>query len=319
MGEGRVSTFSTSRGDALFVREMEVDNPKALVIFFHSLGEHTAAPGVVECWRMLNEVGYSVIGYDMAGHGRSIRSKEDRGLIKDWKHLVSDGITFVEAIYSDSRSFALKSKQKPYFLCGLSTGGMVCIHLAQEITKQNASWLPKPCWAGFLGALLLCPVIYQKVDPGILQTTALKGLKAIGFGKSDLGPKPDPNYFPSRAIYDQVVSDPFCYFGGMLLATGTSLLKMTEVTQGMLDDISYPFALFHATDDPVTPVSGSEKMLNRSKTPPEYKKLFQYSSLFASHYMLLDSNAPKVVSDMVIWMMSRLPKGASEAKDTAKK
>jgi len=43
----------------------------------------------------------------------------------------------------------------------------------------------------------------------------LRSLKAIGFGKAPLGPKPNPHFFPSKESYKAVCDDPLCYYGGM--------------------------------------------------------------------------------------------------------
>lgn len=99
---------------------------------------------MLEYWRRLSSAGYYVIGYDMTGHGRSAPTGSPLSLIKEWpcalrlmvidlsttflmislisfRHLVSDGLEFLQAVYSKDAAFGPKLLTLPYYISGIAS------------------------------------------------------------------------------------------------------------------------------------------------------------------------------------------------------
>jgi len=298
---------------SLFCRRVEAKAPIGVIFFFHALGDHTAAPGVPEVWKLFSDSGFTVMGCDMTGHGRSIRKESELGLIRDWKVLGDDAVGFIEAVYGDRHPFSPKTKL-PFFLSGISTGGMLALHVGADLQRLKSTDASNPVWSFFQGSALAAPLIHQLVQPSAFQTAALKGLRNIGLGKADLAPAPDKKKFPPGG-WARVQADPLCYYEKMRLDTGVTLLAMIDVTLTLLPEIAYPISLHHAKEDGVVPVSGSELLIKECKTADADKQLVYYPAGISTHYLFLDEGAPQVVTDMITWMTSRLAKLPMKKKD----
>jgi alpha-beta hydrolase superfamily lysophospholipase len=268
-------------------------------------------------WKKLSAKGYHVIGYDMTGHGRSAIPEQPLTFVKEHKNLIDDGLEFVHALYSGTSkvSFGPKNAALPFVLAGISIGGTVVLNIARELWERKVRASMLPVHTNLRGVLLICPVIEQTVEPNWFETTALKTLKSIGFGKSSLGPKVvNSKYFPSPESYKTFTNDPYCYDGGMILQTGTSMLALIQVTKELIPRIAFPFVVFHAEDDPLIPLQGSKDVIKQAKTAQDDKKLFTY--LNASHYLLLDETViDVVVDDATRWIYDRVAKFGKESRD----
>jgi len=240
----------------------------------------------------------------MIGHGRSIKKKDDRALIRDWRHLLDDAITFIETVYSDKHPFSPKTKL-PFFLSGISTGAMLALHIGAELQRLKKADTQNPIWPLFLGSAIACPVIHQKLQPNAVQTAFLKGLRGIGLGKAELAPAPDKKNFPPGG-WTKIHEDPLCYYEKMRLDTGVTLLAMVDATIALLPLIDHPFSIHHAKVDGVVPVSGSELLMKDSSTPDADKQLTYYPAGLSTHYLFLDDGAPQVVGDMIKFFDARL-------------
>lgn len=223
----------------------------------------------------------------MTGHGRTCVEGEPLALINDWRHPIDDGVGFIRSLFEPNVSYGPKRTDIPFFISGISTGGTIAINVALEIDGlQRTKASEEHQWSAFRGAILFCPLLARAVEIGEVKYQALRALKSIGFKSAGLGPKPEVAHFPSKDAYNRLASDPLCYYDGILLSTGTVVLKIIEVTKEFMEHIKFPFVLLHGRNDPVTLLSGSEELLNRSSTPKHLKELASFPD--ATHYMMVD-------------------------------
>jgi len=99
----------------LHIKWNQVENPKAVIVIAHGLGEHLGRYDYVA--KKFNDWGYGVLRYDQRGHGFS---EGERGFLKDYKDLFLDADYMVEmAIF--------QNEDVPVFLMGHSMGGYTSI------------------------------------------------------------------------------------------------------------------------------------------------------------------------------------------------
>jgi len=132
-------TFKSATGlGPIFAREYPTKNPRGIVQVCHGMFEHF---GRYENFaRFMNERGYMVAGFDMAGHGRSTPDAP-RGFFGDkdgFLHLVEDIHTFKKKVSSEYGGV-------PYFLMGHSMGSL----LARSYCTRFPEGL---CGAIFMGS-----------------------------------------------------------------------------------------------------------------------------------------------------------------------
>jgi alpha-beta hydrolase superfamily lysophospholipase len=113
------STFKSSDGLNLFARGWSPKGkPKAVIALIHGIGEHTGR--YTHVGTALAEKGYSLLGFDLRGHGRS---DGPRGHTPSYHALLDDITVFFEQI--EGRYPAL-----PRFLYGHSMGGNLVLNYA---------------------------------------------------------------------------------------------------------------------------------------------------------------------------------------------
>lgn len=97
-----------SDGFGIFVRELEKDQPKAVVQLVHGMSEHSG--NYMEFAKFLNDNGYAVIIHDHRGHGKSLSERYPNGHMKRASELVEDTALvsrYVKAKYPNTHLYML--------------------------------------------------------------------------------------------------------------------------------------------------------------------------------------------------------------------
>ncbi len=132
------STFESATGlGPIFAGAYPIDNPRGVVQICHGMFEHFGRYKAFA--RFLNQRGYAVAGFDLAGHGQSMPNYP-RGLYGErngYAHLLED-------IRTLQKITAVQYKGVPYFLLGHSMGSF----LARAFCARYGSVL---CGAIFMG------------------------------------------------------------------------------------------------------------------------------------------------------------------------
>jgi len=140
-------SFHTGDGLSLHARHWPAAAPpRGTVLVVHGLGEHVGRYANVA--QSLNDLGWSVVGYDHRGHGRS---EGARGSLKAGDDLVRDLAVAIDAVRADHAG--------PLVLLGHSLGGLIAARfVAEGLAAAPAGW-----WRP-VGALVLSS---PALDPGM--------------------------------------------------------------------------------------------------------------------------------------------------------
>lgn len=122
----------TSKCDGLELDVLEVDPitpPKGIVQMAHGMAEHKER--YLEFMNFLARHGYIAIIHDHRGHGKSIRSKEDRGYFYEEK-----AEYIVEDLHDITLSLKARYPKLPVYLFGHSMGSLVVRKYIKKYDKD---------------------------------------------------------------------------------------------------------------------------------------------------------------------------------------
>lgn len=149
----------------LFTEVQKVDNSRGTVVIVHGAGEYFGRYGWLA--RRLNEEGYSVIGGDLPGLGRSYGLK---GHIHDFTEYYRTVDGWIKQAMED---------RAPVYLLGHSMGGLIAIRYLEEYRPEGVKGviLTSPCLAlvqkvsSFLEGVVS---LFDKVYPSFRLDSGLK-------------------------------------------------------------------------------------------------------------------------------------------------
>lgn len=255
-------------GILLHVKRDEVENAKATVILTHGIAEHSGRYEAIT--KALNDASYSVVRYDVRGHGQS---QGARGKLKSYHQTIDDLHALVE--------MEKKLKPKKLFIFGHSMGGLI---------------------------VNMYGVKYHDVD-GIISSAAPSyfikdvlpfrfiGYKWLGFipRKTDFA---DDQLSRIKEVEEAYVNDPlnlkkfyFSLAGGMMVG-GVRFLNKN------IKSYETPVLLLHGEDDKIVPVEFSKRLFEL--IPVEDKELIIYPKSY--HEILNDLDQEIVRKDIIKWL-----------------
>ena len=267
------TTFENSQGFSIFERSWVVEAPKGMVVLTHGIAEHS---GRYEHFALsLCQAGYSVVGFDLRGHGRS---SGQRNYINAFDDYLDD----LEAVLERIQRINTKD---PVFLFGHSMGGGIVALYAIERAPQVAGILlsaPSAKVSDDLSPFL------QKIS-GVLSLIAPK-LPAVKLDNAFISKDPKV-----REDYD---NDPLNYRKGILARTGSELLKSTKKIGEGCGHIDLPILIMHGMEDKLADISGSEMLYQNVASSDKTFK--QYEGLY--HEILNEPERDRVKADIIAWL-----------------
>jgi len=267
------NTFTTTDDYSIFERTWLAKHPKGIVIITHGVAEHSGRYEHVA--QALVADGYTVVAYDLRGHGRS---SGKRNYVNSFQDYLAD----LSLVLGRARE---RHAGLPVFLFGHSMGGGI----VTLFVIQNQ---PDVC-----GLVLSAPSVkisddisplLQKVS-GLLSVLAPK-LPAIKLNSADISRDP-----AIVAAYD---SDPLNYRGGILARTGAEILKATRLISAGSASITLPILIMHGTADKLADVSGSKELY--AAVAADDKTLKLYDGLY--HEILNEPEQDQVKADLLAWL-----------------
>ncbi|WP_458400920.1 alpha/beta hydrolase [Mailhella sp.] len=268
-------TMRTRDGLNLYFRLNRPRRPKALVIFLHSLGEHSGR--YEDMTEKLNEAGYGVCRFDCRGHGRS---DGPRGDVQDFQDYLRDVDTVVELVRKTFPGLAL-------FLMGHSMGGLVAAAYAAE----------------FPG----------KVDGGITAGAAVRMMPALEFLKRDArhyhrerGDERFSFLIPRQKTRtadkgeDSLVLD-----SATVRLAGRVWIEGADWFASHRKDITSPLFILHGESDGLVPPESSKWLYDGVASEDRALRLYPERG-----HSLLEGDA-EVMSDIVAWLDAHRREGAS--------
>ena len=230
--------FNTFDGLSLFGQSWQPeDRPRAVVCLIHGLGEHNGR--YVHVADRLTQAGYTLISFDLRGHGKS---EGLRGHTPSYEALMQDISFLLEAANK-------KFPQLPFFLCGHSLGGNLVLnyvlrrqpHLKGVIA--TAPWLrlafEPPAFKIILGKITnqLYPAFSQKSG---LDTKVLSHDPEVVYAYEN-----DP------LVHDHISARMFI-----------SIYQAGQWALEHSSEFSLPLLLMHGGDDKIISVKASHEFAN---------------------------------------------------------
>jgi acylglycerol lipase len=229
-----VSEFVGSTGK-IHYEHWETEQPRALVVFFHGLGEHVGS--YLPFAETLNAAGITLWASDHLGHGTSegvrvlINSVDD--VVDDAEHL----LRLAREAHPDL----------PVILAGHSLGSAVATLLTAERVLP-AGWTPA-------GLVLTGSSLLPSTDTGGLAELIASGADLMELRK-------DPGELTRNERYaQQIREDPLTWDGGIRLETLKALVAGRDRTEAAVrgGSLALPVLLLHGEEDDLAPVSGARE------------------------------------------------------------
>ena len=262
-------------GKKLFSCEWGTDSrPKGIVCLVHGLGEHCGRYTHVAS--KLIESGYSVIAFDLPGHGKS---QGKRGHIHSYKILQEDiSMLIGEAVkrYPDI----------PCYLYGHSLGGNLVLNYALRNDSRLAGIISTSPWLKLTiqpkSIIILIGKILDKVWPSYTQSN---GLNAMGLSHK---PEVAEKYVEDHYVHDKISVRLFNR------ASVHGLLAIKRASQCKL-----PILLMHGSSDPITSHKASQQFAENAGSNCTYK---EWEGLY--HELHNEPNSEDVIQSIIDWMQT---------------
>ena len=255
----------------IHVKRNPVERAKGTVIITHGIAEHSGR--YEEITGKLNESLYSVVRYDIRGHGMS---QGKRGALKSFHQMIDD----LHEIVLEEK----KQQPKKIFLIGHSMGGLI---------------------------VDLYGVKYHDVD-GIISSAGPSyfikdvlpfrfiGYKWLGFlsKKTNFA---DNQLSRIKEIEEAYINDPLNLKKFHFSLAGNMFVSGVRYLNKHIDELQTPILMIHGEADKVVPVEFSRRLLKLLKI--EDKTLITYPDAY--HEVFNDIDREKTFSDVIHWLNER--------------
>jgi acylglycerol lipase len=255
----------------LHVKRNDQVDAKGTVIITHGIAEHSGRYD--EITSKLNQAGYTVVRYDVRGHGQS---QGKRGALKTYHQCIDD----LHALVIDEK----KKDPKKIFLIGHSMGGLIVNMYAvkyHDIDGIISSAAP----SYFIKDVLPFRVI---------------GYKWLGFltRKSNFA---NDQLSRIKQVEDDYKEDPLNLKKFHFSLAGNMFVSGVRYLNKNIKNYETPVLIMHGENDKIVPVEFSKRLYDI--LPIEDKKLITYPSAY--HEIFNDLDREKVFADLMDWLKER--------------
>ncbi|MGC9176430.1 MAG: lysophospholipase [Thermoplasmata archaeon] len=257
----------------VFYRFWKSENTKKYIIGIHGFAEHSGRYD--EFSRNLAKNGFSVIMYDLRGHGKSSTS-ENIGYIKNFDEFINDTFSFIEIMGE-------KLKNNKFVLYGHSMGGLILLKYA---TKYNEN---------IDGLISSGPATIMNVNS--LTKTFLTLMAKIS-PKSRVKLPIKPEFLThEQTIWEAYINDPLVF----KRPTVNLIYEMYKGSKSIwkdLNKINVPILMLHGGEDKIVPKVATELAFEKISSKDKAKKIYQ--GMYHEIHNELDRNI--VYNDISEWL-----------------
>jgi len=246
-----------------------VENEKMRIFIVHGIAEHLARYD--DFTAFLNKNNYSVVRFDLRGHGKS---EGKRGYIKRYEDFLED-VSNVVSNYQGERNVIL----------GHSMGALIT-HL--YMLRKNPMAL----------AITSAGPTYFIKEASFLRYT---GYRYFGFLKSKNNLSFE-KLSHVRAIEEAYMADPLVLKAYHINLIGEMFIRGVRYLNKNYKLNTKPLLMLHGTDDKIVPESFSKKLFD--KYTQEDKTYIKYEGMW--HEILNEKDNQKVYQDIVNWLDNRV-------------
>jgi alpha-beta hydrolase superfamily lysophospholipase len=269
--------YFKSGATRLFFRTWECPTSRATVVLVHGLGEHCGRHDRFAS--ALRERNFSVVAYDLRGHGRSAGR---RGHVERFEEHVDD-LGILWRVVED------QGRPGPRFLFGHSLGGLVALHFV----------LHRPP-ADLAGMVLSAPALKPRVAPGLGQLRLARLLNRIAPAL------PLPNAIrPEDLTHDRGIIAQ--YRRDRLVHRWTTPRAFLEILRAMQEardrapEIRLPLLVVGSDEDPIVSSEAIRELARLAGS--EDKRFFMYPRLY--HEVFNETDPTAAVNEVVSWLEAR--------------
>jgi alpha-beta hydrolase superfamily lysophospholipase len=257
-----------------------VSSARGSVVIAHGINEHIGRYRYLA--DRLNAAGFTVLGFDHRGHGRSNANKSRSSNNPRFDQFVDD---FLAAI-----SLAHGQSDAPIVALGHSMGGLIAARAALRLGNQ-------------LPALVLSgPALKIPTDlNGWKLQASLAIARILPFLTSPAGVGSELSRDPAiRTSFD---ADELCIHTPVKLGIARQIYVLAEETRARASEITVPLLVMHGGADTITDPSGSEEFVRNAKSPD--KEFVSWPGDYHEIFNELDKD--QVLAHLTDWLVSRFP------------
>ncbi len=243
----REFNLPSSDGLVLYAQAWEPDSAsKAVVCLVHGLGEHSGRYQHVA--RAFNAAGYSVLAFDLRGHGKS---GGPRGHTPSEEAYISD----IDCLMQTA---AQQHPGKPCFLYGHSLGGLLVLFYALRRRPGVKGVISSsPALRTPLTAQKAKVLLSKTLGPVLPTVSMATGLDA---GQISHDPQVIQIYRDDPLVHDRAT-----------FAMAAGMIRAIDWTWAHAADFPAPLLLMHGTGDQITYSQGSQEFAALVKVPVTVK------------------------------------------------
>lgn len=259
---------------------------RGTVVLAHGFGEYLGRYGHIIT--ALTSRGYSVVGLDHRGHGRS---EGDRARITRFDDFVAD-LDLVVALARDVTSRRGDASRQP-FLFGHSMGGLIATRYVLAMPDQ----------AALSGLVLSSPALRLTTDlsrPALWVTGLLARVApTLPVRRSSGGLSSDPE------VGRRWAADPLLNHAPTSAQMAWQLASAARSARLHLGEIALPLLLFYGEADTVVDPAGSRFLAERASSADLTVR--PWAGLL--HETFNEPNGDEVIAEMVAWLDDRTGRG----------
>ncbi len=263
-------------GTQFYMQGWEPEHPKAVAALVHGQGEHTGRYAHVGSG--LSEAGYTLVGFDLRGHGRS---DGQRGHSPGYETLMDDVARFLQQV-------ATRYPELPVFLYGHSLGGAIVVNFALRRKADLVGVIA----TGPLFKLAFEPPAIKLILAGVMNSIFPRFSQDSGLDHTALSRDPEivRAYEADPLVNGRITARHFYGFHN----AGLWALEHAE-------ELSLPLLLMHGTADRITSESASREFARKAGPLVTFHA---WEGFF--HELHNEPENAEVIRTMIEWMDGKL-------------
>ncbi len=267
--------WRTADGLQLFAQDWPPEGkPRAVVCLVHGLGEHSGRYAHVA--GALTQAGYTLLGFDLRGHGRSAGQ---RGHAPSYKALLDDIDHLLEEA---TQRFPDRSR----FLYGHSFGGSLVLYYTLQRRPQLA------------GAIVTAPLLRTAFQPPVWKISLGKMLYSL-WPTFSMTNEVDPKGLShDPEVVRAYVNDPLVH-NRISARLAMDMLWAAEWTLEHAAEFPLPLLLMHGGADPICSAEASRQFVERVPGDGTFKL---WNGL--SHEIHNEPEQRQVFDTMIAWLQA---------------
>lgn len=273
-----MARYKTTDGLSLYKNEWLVEEPRAIILLVHGLGEHSGRYEYYQLAKDLNRAGYSVTSFDHRGGGRS------EGLVAHIDRFTQ--LTEDLALVANAE----KPDGMPFILLSHSLGGLIAARYL--IDHKDHPFDMAIFSAPAVKADDSMAPLLRKIAP--IVSKFFPKLPAAKLAQNMISKDPK--------VRERYQSDPLIYKGKVRARKGYETLKSMEYIADKFDVIDLPILVMHGADDKITDPIGSQMLYDGISSSDKTLKYFD--GLY--HEIFNEPERDEVIRYAIDWIGKRL-------------